>query len=227
MISYLHLCCVCIAHRYSKCAILTWLNPYSWKSDCRLWVSSGPHISSFNNILSEYQAFSLNLLVSLVQCCSFSCNEVVLNPSLPPRSLFLSSLSPADGAAAWCRRHQGQEALQCHVCRQGHLWPHEGLVVRHSRCKPCVWEVGWNDFKDLQQTHFFFLSPNSIKHKTFNAKQLTLLKCLYFEKRCLGTEHHDSSLFSGRIHEHAKRFVWLSQTNEFELAVLLSGKIIS
>lgn len=90
MISYLHLCCVCIAHRYSKCAILTWLNPYSWKSDCRLWVSSGPHISSFNNILSEYQAFSLNLLVSLVQCCSFSCNEAVLNP---PLSLSLSSSS--------------------------------------------------------------------------------------------------------------------------------------
>lgn len=37
----------------------------------------------------------------------------------------------ADGAAKRRCSHQGQEAVQRHVCSQGYLWPYEGHMVRN------------------------------------------------------------------------------------------------
>lgn len=44
----------------------------------------------------------------------------------------LGLVCPPDGAAARRGCHQGQEAVQRHVCCQSHLRPHEGHLVRHQ-----------------------------------------------------------------------------------------------
>lgn len=46
----------------------------------------------------------------------------------------------ADCAAERCCSHQGKEAVQRHVCSQGHLWPHERYLDRHpwGKCVHCI-----------------------------------------------------------------------------------------
>lgn len=55
--------------------------------------------------------------------------------------LISCSVPCADGAAERCCSHQGQEAVQRHVCSQGYLWPHEGHMVRNpsGRCLVFFW----------------------------------------------------------------------------------------
>lgn len=132
------------SHVTEKFLLLQTFEPSAFIS--KPWLKKTKLAAQHNSKTQANPVRSVLLLTFPLTATAFSCN--VPYPFI------------ADGAAERRCSHQGQEAVQRHVCSQGHLWPHERHLVRHNRGKDhfylyCGYDVGmstcchilsWSDY---------------------------------------------------------------------------------